>query len=178
MIMAVACGWGFAEATLFFLVPDIWLSYLALVDLRRALRASLWTVGGSLLGGIVMYLWSANDPPSALNTVEHLPAIGAQMLARGATMLHEQGVWSLFPGMLRGLPYKVFAVQAPHAAITLPVLLLATIPARLARFALVSVMTRIIATRVLRSWSRRAQVLTLTAFWVVFYAMYFAIHAG
>jgi membrane protein YqaA with SNARE-associated domain len=176
--MAIACAWGFAEATLLFIVPDVWLSYLALTDLKRALRASLWTLGGALAGGAAMYEWSIVDREQALVAVQHLPAIGGAMLEESGAMLREEGVWALFPGMLRGMPYKTFAVQAPHADIGLWLLLAVTVPARLARFALVSVATHFVAQRALGRWSRRAHVIMLTVAWAGFYAVYFTLHRG
>jgi hypothetical protein len=108
--------------------------------------------------------------------VEHVPAIGAELLARGGEMLREQGVWSLFAGMLRGMPYKIFAIEAPHSGIGIAMLLAVTVPARLVRFLLVSTVTHLVARRVLGAWSHRAQVSTLLGCWAAFYAVYFALH--
>ena len=44
---AVALLWAFAEATLFFIVPDVWLSAIAIGRGRRAaLRAMVWAIAG------------------------------------------------------------------------------------------------------------------------------------
>ena len=47
----LAALWGFAESTLFFIVPDVLLTWLALSLPRRALRACYWALGGALAGG-------------------------------------------------------------------------------------------------------------------------------
>ncbi len=44
---AAAAAWGFAEATLFFLAPDVYLTRIALRDWRGALLASLAAAAGS-----------------------------------------------------------------------------------------------------------------------------------
>jgi hypothetical protein len=93
-------------------------------------------------------------------------------------MLREQGVWSLFAGMLRGMPYKIFAVEAPHAGIGIALLMAITVPARFARFLLVSAVANLVAKRVLGGWSHRAHVCALIVCWAAFYAVYFALHGS
>jgi len=44
----VAALWGLAEATLFFIVPDVFLSLVALRDRRAALVACGWAIPGHL----------------------------------------------------------------------------------------------------------------------------------
>src|SRR4051812_20323932 len=51
----VALGWGFAEATFFFVVPDVWIGLLTLFSWRAGLRAVYSAVMGALTGGAVMY---------------------------------------------------------------------------------------------------------------------------
>lgn len=172
----IATAWGFAEATLFFIVPDVLLSFLALADLRRALCASAWAVAGSLIGGSLLYVWAQGDAVRALSAVTQVPAIGPALMQQSAAMLKVYGVWALFPGMLLGIPYKAFVVQASASGIGIAPLLLVTIPARLLRFAAVSAATNFIARRALRNWSARAKAATLACFWLVFYAIYFGLH--
>src|SRR6478672_2734595 len=40
----IALAWGFAEASLFFIVPDVWIGLLALFHWRAGLRAAGWAV--------------------------------------------------------------------------------------------------------------------------------------
>jgi len=42
----VALSWGFAEATFFFIVPDVFLSRIALDRIRTAWAASVWATLG------------------------------------------------------------------------------------------------------------------------------------
>ncbi|MGH8264206.1 MAG: hypothetical protein ACRET4_12060, partial [Steroidobacteraceae bacterium] len=153
LLLWVACGWGFAEATLFFIVPDVWLSYLALKSLRRALIACVWALLGALLGAAVLYAWARSQEANAIEWVAAVPGVGSAMLRESEAMLREQGAWALFPAMLRGMPYKTFVVAAPRTGIDLLPLLAITVPARLLRFALVSGMTHWIANRPLVKWT-------------------------
>jgi len=50
---AVAGLWGFAEATAFFVVPDVWLSAVALRNLPRGLTGAASATAGALVGGAV-----------------------------------------------------------------------------------------------------------------------------
>jgi len=52
-VVGAALVWGFAEATLFFFVPDILITRIALADLRRALWACFWSLLGAVSGGAV-----------------------------------------------------------------------------------------------------------------------------
>ena len=49
-VAPLALAWGLAEATFFFIVPDVLLSRLVLSDWRLCARACLWAVAGALVG--------------------------------------------------------------------------------------------------------------------------------
>src|SRR5690606_1189122 len=51
----VSLLWGFAEATVFFVVPDVWISRLALSSWPAALRACGFALVGALAGGALLY---------------------------------------------------------------------------------------------------------------------------
>jgi membrane protein YqaA with SNARE-associated domain len=75
-LMALALFWGFAEATLFFIVPDVLLSAIAVWRGRRsALHGTAWTIAGAVLGGLLMYGWSVCDFLGVVAMLDRLPAI-------------------------------------------------------------------------------------------------------
>jgi hypothetical protein len=77
--------WGVAEATLFFFVPDVLLSYIGLKrGVKPAVRASLIAAAGASLGGVMMYLWSTSDPATAREAVLAVPSISEAMAARAS----------------------------------------------------------------------------------------------
>lgn len=49
-----AFAWGLAEATFFFIVPDVFTTRLALQDFKRALISCIFTLAGALLGGVTL----------------------------------------------------------------------------------------------------------------------------
>ncbi|HFE49081.1 MAG TPA: hypothetical protein ENJ21_07160 [Chromatiaceae bacterium] len=134
----VARLWGFSEATLFFIVPDVWLTLAARENPRPGLIACLHALGGALIGGTCMYQWGAWNTTAALHAVEGVPAIGGDMVASVRDALRNQGITAVLIGPLSGTPYKLYAVQAAQAGISLAEFLLISIPARLGRFALVT----------------------------------------
>jgi membrane protein YqaA with SNARE-associated domain len=170
-----AFAWELAEATLFFFVPDVLLSAVAVHDRRRALRCCLWALGGALVGGTIMFLWAENAPASALATVDHVPAVTERMLTRVESGLADTGAWAMFVGPLTGTPYKLYAVLAPPAGIDLVTFLLISVPARLIRFVLAVLVASFVADRLPSGTAPRTKLALLLAFWLAFYALYFTV---
>jgi membrane protein YqaA with SNARE-associated domain len=179
-VTAVAALWGFAEATVFFLVPDVYLTAVALRDRRAALRACLAAVAGALLGGALMFLWGASDPPAARALLDRIPAISPPMLARVEREIATGGPLALFVGPLRGTPYKTYAVLSGEraraggpVASRLALFLAVSVPARLLRFVLLALLAAWVAARPLAAWSLRAKRMLHAALWGAFYTAYF-----
>jgi hypothetical protein len=53
-VNGIAALWGLAEATLFFIVPDVWLTLITVWSPRKALIACLFALLGALAGGALM----------------------------------------------------------------------------------------------------------------------------
>lgn len=169
-----AAAWGFAEATLFFIVPDVWLSAWAPRVPRRAMMACLVALAGALVGGAVMYLLGARDAAATLAVLERLPAISDAMVRDVDEAVRAHGAWAMFGGVVRGTPYKLFAVTAGAQDVGLATFLLVSVPARLLRFVIVTGAIALIARATRRRLSVRTQTLLVLAGWAVFYAFYFA----
>lgn len=169
--------WGVAEATLFFFVPDVLLSYIGLKrGVKSAAAASVIAAIGAGLGGAIMFAWSSSDPDTAREAVLAVPAISEEMVARardamgthawfGATML----------GPLSSTPFKVYAILAPYAGASLPAFALAGVAARLPRFLIVSIGVALIGRALSRWLSERQLLWLLVGAWLLFYAAFFAI---
>lgn len=165
--------WGFAEATLFFILPDVPLSYYALDKKHNLTRLCCITLLGALLGGGVMYCWGQYNFDTAYHLVESVPAINDELMATVHEQLKSSGVLAVFIGPLQGLPYKTFAVQASAAHISIIEFLLMSIPARLVRFLVIAYVARWIAFNLLRHLQRRHLVAVWGGVWLVVYALYF-----
>jgi len=126
--------WGLAEATLFFVVPDVHFTLVAAFRPGRALALVGAATAGALLGGVLMFTWSAGDPERARAAVGNVPAVGSGMVDETEARLRASGAAALFDRPLGGVPYKVYAVLAPEH-FSLGRFLLLSPPARLERFA-------------------------------------------
>lgn len=143
--------WGFAESTLFFIVPDVLLSAIAIRNLRLALFASLLATLGAMAGGTVMYFWSAQEAGDAIEAVTALPDVRPDMPVQVRGQFHDMGAIATVLGPLRTTPYKLYAVLAPANEVPYWQFLLVTPVARLPRFLLAS-MIAAVAAQYLRPW--------------------------
>jgi membrane protein YqaA with SNARE-associated domain len=163
VLILAAALWGFAEATLFFVVPDVLLSAIALRDRRTAVRASYAAVLAAMIGGTLMYFWGAQQPETALKIVTALPAIGPGVMAHARDGMVNQGTLAIVLGPLTATPYKSYAVQASAIGMPCWLLLLITPIARLPRFLLVSLLVGTVA----RVAAPYLSIRTLYAIWLV-----------
>lgn len=130
--MVAAAAWGFAEATLFFVVPDVFLTLTAMFSIRRSLAHLGAVTAGAVGGGALMFLWAASGP-GARTAVERVPFVRPAMFERIDRGYEASGAAALVEGPMSGIPYKAYAVEAPRYT-TLGRFLLWSVPARLERF--------------------------------------------
>ncbi len=179
MVVNLVAGlWALAEATLFFIVPDVWLSLAGRRRLQTGLTACLFALGGALLGGALIYGWGLRDQAGATALMEKLPAISPAMVARVQDDLTTHGALAIVFGPLSGTPYKLYAAQAGEAGIGFVLFMLVSVPARGIRFVLVTAGVHY-ALRLMASGpiARHPVVLILIA-WTLFYLFYFAMMPG
>lgn len=134
--MLSAFLWGFAEGTLFFVVPDVFLSLVAIFAPRKCWKYIVAATCGALIGGALLYGWAARDSAGAENTMQHVPFVSYKMIAGVEESYRMRGIVAVLLGPLSGTPYKLYAVAAPRHVKEIP-FLLATIPARADRFILI-----------------------------------------
>ena len=177
---ALAFVWGLAEATVFFIVPDVWLTFVALRGVRRAFVAAAWAVLGALAGGAVMLWLGARAPEAASRLVDAVPAISPALVRHVHAQVDAQGLLAVLLGPIGGIPYKIYAVDwgARHGGWL--AFLLVSVPARGVRFYLLPVLVDAI-----RRWivpltrGRLAVEAAIVAVgWLAFYAFYFVHFEG
>ena len=174
--LAGAVLWGFAEATFFFIVPDLLLTAAVLVfGLRRAFRLSLAAAGAAALGGLVMWAWGAGEPQAARAFLLSVPLVGDDLITRVEGEM--AGFWPLHLtlGAITGAPFKVYAVEAGAAGIDPVLFALAGFFARLARFTLAIALTALGASLAARIGLSRIVPYGLAGCWLAIYAVYAAI---
>lgn len=174
-IVLIAFLWGLAEATLFFLIPDIFLGFVALFNWRRGLLSTAFTVIGALVGGVVMFSLATSHPQLMNKVLTTIPLINQEMVDSVRDAILSNGIISLITGPLQGIPYKVYAVQAGQQRLPIFFFLLMSIIARLERLLPVCLMGVAIGI-IFRDYIRRHTRFVIgvyIAFWLGVYTWYF-----
>ena len=172
---------GFAEATFFFIVPDVLFTATTVVSPRRGWWQLGTAVAGAVLAGAVMYVWAETAPAQARAAVAAVPFLGEKIITPTDAQWHEEGTASLFKNPLGGVPYKVYAVLAP-AHLSLPEFLLISVPLRVERMLLsmivfvpVGMWVRLSTYRDV-TWRRTAGLRLHAVFWTIVYAVYWSVN--
>ncbi|HST22242.1 MAG TPA: hypothetical protein VLR90_14050, partial [Blastocatellia bacterium] len=171
----VAFAWGIAEASFFFIVPDVLLTLIACRAFKPALKATLAALAGALVGGVLMYAFGMRWPDEARAFLDYVPAINSNLIERVARQINEHGLIAVMIGPLKGIPYKIYAVEWGAQGRSLIGFLLISIPARYIRFFLAAVVARLIARVIEAVTERRAniEIMVVASLWIAFYGFYF-----
>lgn len=150
----IALAWGICEGTWFFLVPDIYLSFIAISSLEMALFSAVAVVLGSMTAAVSLYFaldynWTISDLISIWSA---LPGFAPRMLDAVSTHLTEAGASGLLAGPASGIPYKIYVAEAHQLKIPLSSVLLFTPLARLERILIAPLVVWLLRTGAARIW--------------------------
>ena len=164
-----AAIWGVAEATVFFIVPDVLITFAAVRFGFARVDAGTRDLGGRRGGGHRHVGWGAPDARAARAAMLMVPAIGADLLAKAHDgMAAADWPLHLFAASLTGTPYKLYAVEAGAQGIDPFLFVALSIPARLLRFLLTALLAA--GGRVFMPWgTARWRYAVLGAAWVAVY---------
>jgi membrane protein YqaA with SNARE-associated domain len=172
-MLALLFAWGFAEATVFFVVADVGVSWIAVRHgLKAALGAALAAAAGAVLGIALLYIWSAREPVAAVALVDAVPFVTDELIERMRDHLAEQGVAAVLIAGVTGVPIKIAAVLAAGLGIGPAPFLLFGAAQRLERFLTVALLAWFVARLLRRRLSERSLTALWAAFWILFYALY------
>lgn len=169
----IAFLWGAAEAIFFFIVPDVFLSYLALDGLKKSLIACLYACLGAVLGGWIMYSLSYSYPEESLKFLDSIPAISPQLIEVAKNSSHENMFSGMLIGSFTGVPYKIFAAYAGISSFPVFLFLLFTIPVRLARFIIIALLSSTVSRIALKKQPYKIKLCFYMIIWIIFYIYYF-----
>ena len=171
--LIVAFLWGLAEATFFFIIPDVFLSFVAMLAWRSTWKHIIAALAGALLGGALLFHWSQADPEAAHVAVARVPFITPGMFAKVNAGFDKLGLLAVLAGSVSGIPYKLYAVEAPRVS-TQVAFLLATPPARAVRFTLVWMIFGAAAGWLRKKYALATQKLAYihVLIWIASYAFY------
>lgn len=172
--------WGLAEGLFFFIVPDVYISFATLFSLRAGGVAWLFSIGGSAVAIVVIYLLTATLGLDYLSFLDSIPGISASLIERVGQELAAEGLPYTPFLVLGGVPLKLYAAQAFSLGLSLGAVLLWTMFARVVRiaptFAVVAAMRLLLGRRI--DAHARAWCALLGIFWLAFYVFYFARMSG
>ena len=172
----IGCLWGFAEATLFFIIPDVLLGAVALFAPRAAPRVLAYALVGALAGGALTYGVASELQPSRSEAVlDGVPTVNDSAIRRVKQEMHDDGARSIIYGPLRmGTPYKLYARAAAVEDETLGSFILWSIPGRLERMLPVTLLAALVGLLARRQIAARPRtVLALYgALWLAVYGVY------
>src|SRR5262245_21751474 len=103
--------WGLAEATFFFIVPDVLLTAIGCRSIRAGFHATGFAILGALLGGLIMYAAGNAAPERSRSFLTRVPAIHSQLVERVQLQLSEHGLGAVLLGPAAGIPFKIYAVE-------------------------------------------------------------------
>jgi membrane protein YqaA with SNARE-associated domain len=174
--LIVAFIWGLAEASIFFVVPDVIISFIALkYGARAALLASLLAVVGAMAGGSIIYFLGQADLEGLQKLFDQLPAIGPEVIGRAHHEIWSgSGALTLLLGSITGVPFKLYASEAGAFNMPLWYFMLLTPLVRMPRFLMAGQITALIV-KVAPARLLRHKYKILASFWLVFYALFWSL---
>ena len=173
--IAISVVWGFAEATLWFIVPDVAVGAVALLLPSRWWRVATATIAASLLGGLVLFTAALVDGDASRTAILALPGIDHEMASDVRDELAADGGSALVRAPLSGVPYKVYTVEMADQSWGVASYLAWSLPSRTLRILPVAAIAALVGWW-LAGFIRRRTGAVLAAYvagWVVLYVFYF-----
>lgn len=172
---SVGFGWGFAEGLVFFIVPDVYISFATLFSLRAGAVAWAASIAGSAAAIPVIYVLSVALGLDYVMFLESIPGISPRLIERVAGRLAADGLPYTPLLVLGGIPLKVYAGIAFSLGMPLATVVLWTVFARIVRiaptYALVAAVQLACRRRILSHPT--AWCVLHAGCWVAFYVFYF-----
>jgi membrane protein YqaA with SNARE-associated domain len=138
--IAAAALWGIAEASLFFVVPDVLITFVVMrFGLCQGLLLCVVAAIFAAITGYALWLLARHDAASARHIMLLVPAIGPDLLARAHDEIASGWPVHLVTGAMTGVPYKLYAVEAGARGIAPLLFIPMSFVARLTRFVLTAV---------------------------------------
>ncbi|RPH99825.1 MAG: DedA family protein [Calditrichaeota bacterium] len=137
---------SFAEASFFPIPPDVLLIALVLGKQNKAFRFALICTVASVLGasfgyGIGFRLWWSE--PGVFSGIadwffRHIPGFSHEIFYSVKRLYEKWNFWVVFTAGFTPIPFKVFTITAGSFNVSFPMMILASIISRAARFYLVA----------------------------------------
>jgi hypothetical protein len=176
----IGAVWGFAESTLFFIVPDVWLGFVAIFARRWAGAVLVAAIVGAVIGSVALWYWSLASGPVVYRLLLELPGLNEVDLMQARGALVSQGAPAIAFAWLQAVPIKVYVHEAALVGVPLADVLANVAFNRFVRLGLV-VAVAAAAGRVLETPIRARAAVSVVAYvvlWLGLYAAYYALHGA
>ena len=169
--------WGFAEATLFFVVPDVMVGAVALFLPRRWWRAAAAALIGALAGAAVLAIATSVVGDGVRDILVAVRGVSSEMMRDVAREVEDIGPRAMLGGPVAGVPFKVYIVESVLASAGAASLFAWSVVARASRIVLVAAITALIGLVLRRPIHVHPGVfLSLyVVWWVVAYGVFFSV---
>jgi membrane protein YqaA with SNARE-associated domain len=170
--ISISTIWGFAEATLFFVVPDVWVGWIAMRRPRRVVAMWLAASAGGILGAAILHIAvrSGWDPDRRFRS---LPGVQAGDIEDVREAIAADPTRAFAMGAVTGVPVKIYVAEAARAGLplsrTVALVALNRVP-RIGVSGLVGVTIGALAPRV--GLGRPVTAVLYIVGWFLFYAWY------
>lgn len=116
-------------------MPDIWLTRIAITDLKEAVINTFIALLGALIGGTVLYILGSMFFENTKQFLNYVPAISESMVNQaGIQMQEDNPVIAIIKTGFTGLPFKIYAAWAGYLSLSFPIFILVSVFARIVRF--------------------------------------------
>lgn len=183
LVVGLAFLWGWAEATWFFVIPDVWLTFAVFWGRRTSAAAVVAALGGALAGAVHFYLLDDFSRQLLSQWWRVCPGYGPGMAEVIAQHL-AAGPAGLCHGPWLGIPYRFYLLQAEAQGMSLVSVLAWTVWARLPRLILAPLIvgpvyavirSQAVSLGMGQGWKRLLAIL-FAALWMVIYADYWFVY--
>ncbi|EEE46417.2 hypothetical protein SADFL11_3706 [Roseibium alexandrii DFL-11] len=158
---------------MFFIVPDVLLTCLAMKSLKAALMAALFAALGATAGGTLVWHLAYAEPEATMHLLLVVPGISEATFETVRRLLSEGIYIGMLRGAFTGVPYKIFAAEAGNTGIN-PFLFASLTPlVRLPRFVALSLVACAASRCIGERLSSRQKLFTSLSLWLSFYVIYF-----
>ena len=165
--------WAFSEATFFFVVPDLWLSFASLNSLKKGFKNVIFALIGALMGGTVMFILARYDITATVKFLAKIPLIDFRIINEVKDSIQIDGVSSMFLGPLKGIPYKIYASYAGALSMNYFVFIFISVFARGIRFCLSVLIPNLFFRTFLNKITLKNKRIILAIIWLIIYIIYF-----
>jgi len=165
--------WAFSEATFFFVVPDVWLTYTSLTSLKKGFKNVIYALIGALFGGTLMYILGWHDITRISNLLAKIPLVDLSIINEVKESIQSDGVSAMFVGPLKGIPYKIYASFAGALSMNYFIFILISVFARGIRFSLTILITNLFFRTFLNTITLKKKRIILAFIWLIIYIIYF-----